>query len=219
MQNKSGFSFLAVLAFLCSVAYGQDVVSFRNGNTVKAKVIEIDDTSIKYKRFDNLDGPVFTVKKNDVESIKYKNGSTDHFVQVEKLANAEENAAETHPVYANQQNSPAKTYSVYAGQPNPMVQVNPLDYIMGSICSHPNASREEAFSVDYGESIISGHRITVSGKCTSGQKHGQFNMYDDNALIMKTKFVRNAEVKTDCVSSPGARRLNQRACFDAYFRH
>ena len=54
-----------------------DLIKLRNGETVNAKVIEITDEVIKYKRCDNLTGPLISVSKENVFSIKYSNGNEE----------------------------------------------------------------------------------------------------------------------------------------------
>ncbi len=63
--------------------------------------------------------------------------------------------------------------------------------------------------------------ILVSGRCDGNRKHGQFNYYDAKTreMIMKTKFSKDAELKTDCVSNPPARRISQKECFDLYLKN
>ena len=51
-----------------------DVITFKSGDQVTARITEITDDKIKYKRCDNLDGPVFVVNKGTVETIRYANG-------------------------------------------------------------------------------------------------------------------------------------------------
>ena len=51
-----------------------DIIFFRSGDQVVAKVVEITEEKIKYKRCDNLDGPSFVVSKANVISIRYVNG-------------------------------------------------------------------------------------------------------------------------------------------------
>lgn len=57
--------------------YSQDTIKLKNGSVLPSKVLEITTTEIKYKRFDNLEGPVYTMLKNEVKSIKYKNGTIE----------------------------------------------------------------------------------------------------------------------------------------------
>ena len=56
-----------------------DLMVLKNGEIVKSNISEIDETSIKYKRLDNLNGPLYTIPKNQVYLINYKNGSSDLF--------------------------------------------------------------------------------------------------------------------------------------------
>ena len=67
-----------VLILLTGIsAYAQDVITLRSGDEIKAKVTEISSSEIKYKRFDNLDGPTVVVAKSDVFFIKYENGTKE----------------------------------------------------------------------------------------------------------------------------------------------
>jgi hypothetical protein len=54
-----------------------DVVIFKNGDEVKAKVLEITPIEIKYKKCLSPDGPLYVVKKYDVFMIKYANGTKE----------------------------------------------------------------------------------------------------------------------------------------------
>lgn len=70
--------FLVVTTFICvTAASAQDVIIFKNGNEVQAKVTEVGTSEIKYQRSDNLGGPVYTIHKKDVFMIKYENGTKD----------------------------------------------------------------------------------------------------------------------------------------------
>lgn len=61
------------------VIRAQDNIIKRNGEEIKAKILEITPTMIKYKRFDYLDGPTISVLKSDILMIRYKNGSKEIF--------------------------------------------------------------------------------------------------------------------------------------------
>ena len=43
------------------------------------KVIEIEDFKVKYRKFENLEGPLYSVFKNEILSIHYSNGTRDSF--------------------------------------------------------------------------------------------------------------------------------------------
>jgi len=57
----------------------QDIITKTNGDEIKAKVTEIGIDDVKYNRFDNLTGPVYSVKKSEIFMITYEDGSKDVF--------------------------------------------------------------------------------------------------------------------------------------------
>ncbi|HAQ70453.1 MAG TPA: hypothetical protein DCR48_05710, partial [Flavobacteriales bacterium] len=77
MKTKS------ILLFILSLTFGsisaQDVIINNTGDEIQAKVLEISSSEIKYKRYDNLDGPIITIAKSEVLLIKYENGTKDVF--------------------------------------------------------------------------------------------------------------------------------------------
>lgn len=56
-----------------------DLIVFKNGDEIEAKIIEISVTEIKYKKCNNLNGPTNIVSKSEVLFIKYPNGTKDVF--------------------------------------------------------------------------------------------------------------------------------------------
>lgn len=56
-----------------------DNIIFKNGDELSAKVIEITPDVVKYKRCDNLDGPLISVNKYKILMIRYKNGAKEIF--------------------------------------------------------------------------------------------------------------------------------------------
>ena len=49
-----------------------DLIVLKNGDEIKAKVLEINDAEIKYKRCDNLNGPLIVINKWDVFMINIR---------------------------------------------------------------------------------------------------------------------------------------------------
>ena len=58
-----------------SFALAQDVIITKDSKKIDAKVIEVNVDNIKYKNFDDQDGLVYTIPKNEVISILYQNGT------------------------------------------------------------------------------------------------------------------------------------------------
>ena len=76
-MKKLLFTLLALVPYFALQA--QDVLLKRNGEEIQVKVQEITLNEVKYKRFDNLEGPVISIAKRDVFMIKYENGTKEVF--------------------------------------------------------------------------------------------------------------------------------------------
>jgi hypothetical protein len=75
---------ITILVFLCMPGLrAQDIIIKKNGDEINAKVLEAGTTEIKYKRFDNIDGPVYTIDKSDVFMIKYADGTKTIITQMD----------------------------------------------------------------------------------------------------------------------------------------
>ncbi len=59
--------------------YAQDFIIKKNTEEIKCKVVEIEENKIKYKSFDNLNGPIYSISKDEVFMIKYENGQKETF--------------------------------------------------------------------------------------------------------------------------------------------
>ncbi|MDQ3049456.1 MAG: hypothetical protein M3Q95_01080 [Bacteroidota bacterium] len=59
-------------------AYSQDTLFIKNQPSLVVKVLEIDAAEIKYKKFDNVDGPTYVIKRKYASKIVYQNGSEDN---------------------------------------------------------------------------------------------------------------------------------------------
>ena len=70
---------IAAALFFSVTLFAQDQIIKRNGQVVKAKVIEVGTSEIKYKLPDNIDGPLYAIDKNTVTKIIYENGHVDNF--------------------------------------------------------------------------------------------------------------------------------------------
>lgn len=70
-----------ITTILCCVliinTYAQDVIFLKSGEEIKSKVKEIKEQEIVYLKFENLDGPTYTILKSNILMIKYENGQKD----------------------------------------------------------------------------------------------------------------------------------------------
>ena len=99
LKGRGNFLKIACFVLLATSVFSanaQDFIVLKNGNDIQAVVSEIGTDDVKYKKFDNPDGPTYTLKKSEIFMIRYANGSRDVFGEA---------AADTPP--AAQQPTPA----------------------------------------------------------------------------------------------------------------
>lgn len=78
--NAMRFLFLLLSVFGGSYySYSQDTLITRDSIKEAVKLIEISQTQLKYKRFNNPDGPLFVIDKSQVYMIIYQNGKRELF--------------------------------------------------------------------------------------------------------------------------------------------
>ena len=70
--------FMVLFASTLTVS-AQDVIVKKDGSTILSKVIEIGTAEIKYKKWNNQNGPNYTISKSEVQAINYENGDKETF--------------------------------------------------------------------------------------------------------------------------------------------
>ena len=73
---------VCVLLFFLTALNAQDIIVLRDATEIEAKVIEVTDSQISYKRFDNPDGPMYRKNTSDVLFVKYANGTKEVSMRV-----------------------------------------------------------------------------------------------------------------------------------------
>jgi hypothetical protein len=89
-----------------------DVIVFKSGDEVIARVTEITDDKIKYKRCDNVNGPVFVVNKSTVSSVRYTNGVLEKIEAPITSSTPNTNAQPTATYYGQQKVHPLAILSL-----------------------------------------------------------------------------------------------------------
>lgn len=64
----------ALFVILTGISYAQDQLFKKDNSKIEVKILEINQTEIKYKLFTYQDGPSITISKKDVALIIYQNG-------------------------------------------------------------------------------------------------------------------------------------------------
>jgi len=110
----------------------QGMIALLNGNMIEAKVEEISPTEIKYRRLDNLNGPLIIINKSEVLSIRYENGVVD------VINSAGKQAKPTGPAL-----DPNKLYFSFSVEPSGFIAGGPsatMEFSKGALITSLHAS-------------------------------------------------------------------------------
>lgn len=75
---KRTLLFFIVMTFANSL-FCQDMIITKKADKIEAKVMEIGDTYVKYKKWSYLDGPNYSMPKSEISTILYQNGEVEVF--------------------------------------------------------------------------------------------------------------------------------------------
>ena len=118
-----------VLSYFCfaETIRAQDVLYTISGNKIKTKVIEINTNEIKYKDFNNIEGPTYLIYNTDVVLIQFANGST----QIINAAAPALNPVKTETVAAKKPQQ-KRNQNLYYINPN-LLSINALALANGDV--------------------------------------------------------------------------------------
>lgn len=69
----------------------QDVIYLKTNEQIKAKISEIKEKFVTYKKFDNLSGPEYEIPKTKITIIVYENGTSEQFNNSKPIDNTLKN--------------------------------------------------------------------------------------------------------------------------------
>lgn len=77
-MKKHIFSLTTTLLF-ANFSFSQDIITTKTGEDIQAKVIDVTNDEVRYKKFDDQTGPIITISTLNLLIIRYENGSKDIF--------------------------------------------------------------------------------------------------------------------------------------------
>lgn len=68
-------------AFLCICLKinAQDIIYTISKDSILAKIIEVNDTDIKYKKWENIEGALYSTSKKNIHKIVYQGGMVENY--------------------------------------------------------------------------------------------------------------------------------------------
>src|SRR5574337_435170 len=84
IQRLPGVILIIYLIVSATDNFAQDIIIKKNNEQIKAKIIEIGTSEIKYKFYDAPDGPIIVISKKEVKSVKIE-GKADKMIPVNEF--------------------------------------------------------------------------------------------------------------------------------------
>lgn len=71
--------YLCLSIFITNPVFSQDIIVKKDGTTIRAKILEVNTSDVKFLKETNINGPTYTLLISDLLSINYENGDRDTF--------------------------------------------------------------------------------------------------------------------------------------------
>ncbi len=96
MTMKKQLILAAALLCAASAAEAQDLIVKRNAQAeeIPAKVIEVGKDQIRYRKFSNPEGPIYTISRSEVFFIRYENGEKEVITAYDAPDNSSDNSSD-----------------------------------------------------------------------------------------------------------------------------
>lgn len=85
---------LFFLLSIINICAAQDIITLKNGEDIKSKIVEVGVSEIKYKNFDDQDSPMRVVNKSEIFSIKYQSGKKEMFNEEKQTTKPEKQSGD-----------------------------------------------------------------------------------------------------------------------------
>lgn len=219
MEKKS----LLLLALCPAFAFGQDLIVKKDGDVIQAKVLKVGTAEVEYKKWNNQDGPLYSIEVSNILSINYENGEKEKFANVSsttaQTASAQPASAVPTEIAVKPAADNAKLLELYNNQtvvpkkPKPKdkkaERIVPVWGISGnSVLSDENVTVSFKVIYDWPESR---KRRDVKGYVVQVQNKTDKNIYIDLANSFKvddqglsTPYFNNKTITTNTNSGSGA---------------
>lgn len=80
--SKKLFLIFSIAFFAILTSYAQDIIITKDNQQIKAKILEIGTTEVRFKYFDAEDGPTIVLKKDEIRSMTIKGKNSQNTMNV-----------------------------------------------------------------------------------------------------------------------------------------
>lgn len=179
---------LTLLSLAAINVAAQDVVVKKDGSTILAKVLEVNQDNIKYKKFSNPNGPTYTIGLSDVLAVNYENGEKEDY---SNSSDTNANSREPKEIAKNASANNAELLHLYAKDYhlNPSYKIKDKESLCGiAFLSFTNTSiisnDEIEISLERDQTQHPDKTIWGLSKSNPGQTSSPLFRYD---IVLKNK--------------------------------
>lgn len=107
-----------VTILMTAPIFAQDIIVTTDAKKIEAQILEVSKFEIKYKEYDNLDGPTFIISTNEISSVIYQNGKVVLYNQADQTSSNSEQTtlSNTSAPSKNSQQENTATIFLLSGQ-------------------------------------------------------------------------------------------------------
>ncbi len=219
MEKKS----LLLLALCPAFAFGQDLIVKKDGDVIQAKVLKVGTAEVEYKKWNNQDGPLYSIEVSNILSINYENGEKEKFANVSattaQTASAQSASAVPTEIAVKPAADNAKLLELYNNQTVMPKKPKPKDKLAknafpiwgikkNSVLSDENVTvyferrYEENKYVEYNN--VAGYVVNVRNKTDRNIYIDLANSFKVDDQGMSTPYFNNKTITTNTNSGSGA---------------
>lgn len=176
MNSFTRLYLVLLLSLVSAAVFAQDVIIKKDGTEISAKVVEVEDLKIKYRRFDQgTTGPIYSIAKTDVFMIRYEDGTKDVFGATQPSTTTPAPVPVEQPV----QTAPAQTNTTTVLSAPPQSTYSPI-----------SSNTSSRFFISYAPGTYAGLGVSMGGLTNkgalyftgrfSGSSFGEVSIYEMN---------------------------------------
>lgn len=198
---------------LANIGYSQDNIILKNGDEIAAKVLEVTTDQIKYKKWENQEGPTYTSAKSDIFMIKYKNGTKDVFNTT--------SPSNSNPSLTNTSNNGSKfigtwLHKKYDGNNNRSkitISKSGEDYLVNYV----QMEREPGDHFYLGDGTFK-ETGRIEGSSIIINSFTKLSLLNDNTILMQSEeFVKSVQQATHTNSNQQVQLQNNNVKIDSFY--
>jgi len=107
---------IAVCLAVSVTMFAQDIITLKDGTEIRASVLDVEGVDVKFKKFDNINGPSYLLAKSEIFMIKYADGTKDIFTSGQQTSTQQQRTVTTVQQQSTTVSQPVQTVQTRPAQ-------------------------------------------------------------------------------------------------------